>query len=345
MVLRRELETHRPGTATAWAYHNGGVTEKLPWQRRSKPLPEPHLTRLQARMAKGQSLEEAAEGVGLTLSLAKSVFIRSGLEIPKPIRRPKKRTPDNPERVARIVAARALGKSLRTIAEAEDLSASRINAILAVHAPSDRAGRIRRGNAWREQGALGKQIHAHLIKVDSAPASEVAAALGVTTAEVRKAVWPKDRHRLLGRRGPDQRFPDAAIIIGLQIMSLERGRLTYARGQVPVSAAWWDARRDPAVHPPSIHVRQRFGTWSNACRQAGIPLRNQVRPMGRSRRWTDEAIITVLREFLACGVGTSSGAYQEWSADRPDTPSLATVMLRFGGWIRARSLAFARPSP
>jgi hypothetical protein len=53
------------------------------------PLParEPHVGRIQARMAKGQTLEEAAEALHLPLWLAKAVFVRSGLPVPTPIRR------------------------------------------------------------------------------------------------------------------------------------------------------------------------------------------------------------------------------------------------------------------
>ncbi len=63
------------------------MTQRSSWNRRMVPLPEPHLARLQKRISRGLTLEEAAHEVGLTLSLAKSVFIRSGLPAPKPFRR------------------------------------------------------------------------------------------------------------------------------------------------------------------------------------------------------------------------------------------------------------------
>jgi len=43
-------------------------------------------------MARGESLEEAAEGLHIPLWLAKAVFVRTGLPVPKPVRR---RTPPN----------------------------------------------------------------------------------------------------------------------------------------------------------------------------------------------------------------------------------------------------------
>lgn len=61
-----------------------------------KPSREPHLTRLQARVAKGQTLEQAAEGLGIPFWLAKAVFVRSGLPLPTPPRHPPR---DRPERL------------------------------------------------------------------------------------------------------------------------------------------------------------------------------------------------------------------------------------------------------
>jgi len=233
-------------------------------------------------MAQGQSLEEAAEGIGLTLSLAKSVFIRSGLPVPKPWRR------------------RALGPAARR----------------------------------RE---LGKRIHEHLRRVDSATASDVAAALGVTNAQVRDAVWEQDRHRLLRRPTMGERYPDAAILIGLQIMAIDRGRQTYARGPVPVSAEYWDEHRDPLAHPPSTEVRKRYGTWLQACRAAGIPTRDHRKPTGPSRRWTDQQLVDSVTEFFAGGAGFTSDDFEEWTRERPDAPSIGTVVTRLGRWTQVRA--------
>jgi hypothetical protein len=261
------------------------VTERTPWNRRTKPLPEPHLARLQKAMGRGRSLEEAGEAVGLTLPLAKSVFIRSGLPVPKPMRRrPDLAGPVDPD--------------------------------------------------------LGRRLHDHLRRVDSATVPEVAQALGVTAGEVRAGVWEEDRHRLLPSLTQREHYPDSAIVIGLQLMSFDRGRKIYARGPVPVSAAYWDEHRDPLAHPPASEVRSRFGTWHAACRAAGIPLRNHSKPLGPDRRWTDDDILASLRTFFTAGVGDTSTAFQEWTSTRPDAPSLGTVLTRLGRWteVRARIL-------
>lgn len=55
-----------------------------PWRRSRRPTPEPHVARLQARVDRGRTLAEAAEEVGIPLWLAKAVFKRSGLPLPRP---------------------------------------------------------------------------------------------------------------------------------------------------------------------------------------------------------------------------------------------------------------------
>lgn len=264
------------------------MTDGPPWRQRRAPLPEPHLARLRRLTDQGSSLEEAAEAVGLTLSLAKSVFIRSGLPIPKPLRRSKARV-----------------------------------------APPVRPG-------------LGRRIHRYLDRVDRATVVEVAKALKVPTAEVRAAWWPVDKPRQLARRPRSEVFSDTAILLGLQIMSIDRGRRQYAQGRVPVSAAWWDAHRDPTVHPPAAYVRLRFGSWTKACERAGVPNRRQLRPAGARRRWSDAELAEHLRAFLASGTGISAAAYEAWSSGRPDTPSATTFSARFGSWTKAREAANAQ---
>jgi hypothetical protein len=67
--------------------HNGCVRSPSTGYRVRKPTPEPHVARLQARVAKGQTLAEAADSLGIPFWLAKAVFVRSGLPLPKPPRR------------------------------------------------------------------------------------------------------------------------------------------------------------------------------------------------------------------------------------------------------------------
>jgi hypothetical protein len=136
-------------------------------------------------------------------------------------------------------------------------------------------------------------------------------------------------------------YSDAAIVIGLRVKSVERGRQTGSRGMVPITAAWWDLYRDKSVHPPSPTVIRRFGSWTRACERAGVPTRDFVAPPGRVQKWTDEEILDAVREFLTNPrrKETSHAAYDAWSRLRKARPSGATVLLRFGNWGTARQKA------
>ncbi|MCW2598395.1 MAG: hypothetical protein JWM02_224 [Frankiales bacterium] len=259
------------------SYDNRDMTEQLPWRRR-QATPEPHLARLQQRMAKGESLEEAGAAYGLELWRAKAIFVRSGLPVPKPVRR---RKPRDDESVA-----------------------------------------------------LGRRIHTFLEQVDSARVSEVASALEVSNDQVRKAIWPQDKERILPTLSPEQRYPRSAVLIGLQAMSITRGRENNARGRVAVSAEYWDSHRDPQAHPTAAVVRLRFGSWRAACEAAGIPVHGGEK-LANPRRWSDEECLAAVTEFFAGGHGWGSAAYDVWSRPR-EVPSVATVMLRLGSWPELR---------
>jgi hypothetical protein len=72
-------------------------------------------------MARGQSLEEAAEGLGIPLWLAKAVFVRSGLPVPTPIRRrvaPNAQAQKDFHETAVLLALRLLSHELGAIAMA-----------------------------------------------------------------------------------------------------------------------------------------------------------------------------------------------------------------------------------
>lgn len=77
--------------------------------------PEPLIPRIQKRMAKGQTLEEAAEGLKIPFWLARAVFVRSGLPVPRPQRR--RPTPNGEaqkafEPMATLLALRLLSHEL-----------------------------------------------------------------------------------------------------------------------------------------------------------------------------------------------------------------------------------------
>lgn len=199
--------------------------------------------------------------------------------------------------------------------------------------------RHRRPRAEDER-ALGARIHSYLEREDNASTSQVAAALRTTRAKVLEAVWPQDEHRLRPALKPEQKYPTESILIALQAMSLARGRESQARGRVPVTASYWDAHRDPGVHPAASVVRARFGSWTAACEAAGVPVAesSRTKPI---RHWSEEECLAAVQEFFAGGHGWGSAHYEKWSRDR-DVPSVTTVLSRLGSWPKLRKRVLGR---
>jgi hypothetical protein len=70
-------------------------------------------------MDRGESLEEAAEGLRIPFWLAKAVFVRSGLPVPSPVRRrtaPNARAQKRFEETAALLALRLLSHELGGLA-------------------------------------------------------------------------------------------------------------------------------------------------------------------------------------------------------------------------------------
>ncbi len=246
--------------------------------------PEPHLGRLQARVARGQSLEEAAEALGMPLWSARATYRRSGLPLPKLVSR---KTPLPPE-----------------------------------------------------VEALGRQLHAQLKVIDSATPEDLAEQLQVTVEQVRGAIWPLDEPRLLGPLKRKDRYPDEVILIALQTMSVDRARQLGQPGRVPVTAGYWDAHRDPAIHPSAATLKVRWVTWRGASVAAGIPVHGGKGIDVPPRRWTGEECLAAVSEFFRGGHGWASYDYDEWAKDQ-NLPSAGTVIGRLGKWTVLREALLA----
>ena len=129
------------------------------------------------------------------------------------------------------------------------------------------------------------------------------------------------------------RYTAADIEAALRTMADERGR--SAGGPAPVSVGWWTAHRDPARHPTSARVIQRYGTWNDACRAAGIPVVERARS-GRTARWDAAACTGWVRAFLASDApGRSYVDFDRWLQGQPDGPSAQTVRNTLGSWSQA----------
>jgi hypothetical protein len=97
--------------------------------------------------------------------------------------------------------------------------------------------------------------------------------------------------------------------------------------------AWQRGRSDAAS--PALVIR-RFGSWIEACTQAGVAT-NKTR--STSRRWTEDDLVAVVAAYLRAPGSTGSFAdYSTWAKGQEGVPSGATLRQRFA-WAELKERA------
>lgn len=128
----------------------------------------------------------------------------------------------------------------------------------------------------------------------------------------------------VGRYDPrDKDFSDQDLIDALLAAREANGGTLTSQSY----RAWVD--RNPG-QPSGVTVANRFRTWSQACKAAGIEARSQDRKV----YWTWPRLIDAVRRFLAehPDERPTVAAYDAWASGHKDRPSLALVRIRFGGF-------------
>lgn len=106
--------------------------------------------------------------------------------------------------------------------------------------------------------------------------------------------------------------------------------LRGAAGGGSLSArAWREGRFSPSI----TVVVARFGSWSAACRAAGLEVGTVGVP--------DRELLAMVAEYLAAG-GNSARGYTVWAGDR-GAAGLSVLRRRFGSWSMVKRLAAPPP--
>lgn len=125
---------------------------------------------------------------------------------------------------------------------------------------------------------------------------------------------------------------------------------SVAIGGRPLSWARYEelVRSGQVEGPSGARVIQRFHTWADACRAAGI--RSGAPPKrDYTTRWTDDDMLALVVEYLADPA--ESGTYAGWdrwrARHRPEGPSAQTLRNRLGTWaqIKAEALRLDAAQP
>ncbi len=133
-------------------------------------------------------------------------------------------------------------------------------------------------------------------------------------------------------RTPD--YSDARILAAIAAAAAELGEPLTAGGYDT-----WQRRRSDAASPAL--VIRRFGSWVEACAQAGVAT-NKTR--STSRRWSDDDVVGIVASYLRAPGSTGSYAdYSAWARTQEGAPSGATLRQRLP-WavVKERATALDR---
>ena len=110
------------------------------------------------------------------------------------------------------------------------------------------------------------------------------------------------------------------LIIGLK-MAIEKGYIDlYVEGD------------------SKLVIEQVFGTWKEACEEAGVAYIASVRDLYEIR-WTNEELINQIAEFISTTESRSAESFDAWCRLDSSRASLGTVRNQIGSWSDSYELA------
>lgn len=237
------------------------------------------------------------------------------------------------ERAEQMCQLRAEGYSLQEIGVRFGLTRERVRQIIRDSGGPDsgQAAIARRARISRERAELRRRALALIAEHPGLTAQEVAAPLGATQAEVRSALGDEARRLLVARHRGAPVFSDAIILAHLREAAREAGQ--------PLTVRMYEDVRSGFGGASSALVLQRFGTWREACVQAGVQHGQPVRRNYR-RRWTPEQLAQAVAAYLRHdGTRGSFADYEAWARRTDGMPSGQTIRTHFGTWSAAKTAA------
>lgn len=226
------------------------------------------------------------------------------------------------------------GETLAAIAARYGLTRERVRQILRKFGgPDADAARQARAEA---QSAADAELRAAMLEwLHERPGQsrqDVAAHFGIPESGISRLLGVEALRLLIRRQPAEVQFTDDEICDLLAYIAEEEGE--------PLSADTYDSVYLEYGGPTSGRILQRFGSWNNACRAAGLET-NQGRP-SYTRRWTENDLVEAVAEYLQSpgNAGTYSG-YDLWARSTPGAPSAQTVRNVLGPWSAAKTSAQA----
>lgn len=298
----------------------------------------------------GARLSEIALAVSIPVSLVNTILSGAGVK-PMLVRRalreqrvkdvaatPRKGKRGVSDRDVSILELASAGVTYQEIANRFAISRERVRQIIAKHgvdAPKLIRGH-RRDLELELKNQLIERVAEWLREHPGSTIGEIGLALSISEEEVDSCLTKENRHMVLVETDPRERKGNQVRWSRNEILEAMR---TAARYESPLSYSRYDTiRTENAIDGPSaIRILQIFGTWSEACHEAGVQHGRRMRN-SYERRWSAHEMTEHLVDFLRQGSSGSIAAYDIWSRGKNVTGS-QTIRQQFGSWTEARNQA------
>jgi len=248
----------------------------------------------------------------------------------------------------KIIQLRKEGKSLDEIGRQSGLTRERVRQILKKLASDLDFREIRNEvqqkelNEFQEENiSIFRNIQANWDEYKFLKFQDLVRIFGVPEWRIRKSISPLQY--VYFSANEDQKIPQ--VWTDEQCLESLRNAATYA---FPITVTKYRKLLETGEisGPTPALYWQRFGSWVQACDQAGVEYGEAQREY--NRLWNDTELITFARRFMHARLDGkwSLEKYEEWRRlPEIEGPSMALLRLRLGSWSEIRVMALELQSP
>lgn len=245
---------------------------------------------------------------------------------------------DSGERNFEILHMRSSGNTLDSIGEVFGLTRERIRQLVRRfhNASSEIIELIKNERKAHVEESFQKAIETAVTEKGALTREDLAALLSVAPDEVMPLVPKKLRKFVYEEEREWTATPvwtKEAVITALQKASTYHFPLKISDYENLIAIG-------EVVGPSAVKVYHLFGTWSEACRIAGVESASAPN-REYNRLWNDQELISFVVRYLRDEQtsGTFAG-YSKWRAEQVDhVPSEALIRIQNGNWTSARNRA------
>jgi hypothetical protein len=235
-----------------------------------------------------------------------------------------------------MIEERVAGASNREIGEAVGMSAEAVRrSIMRAEGPDNEQVREERARRQAERTKEFRQsIREIVIENPGSGLSEIAQKAGVRPVEVRRHLTRLETKLVLdlGTSPKARTWSDEQLLQALQVASTRSSPLTISSYNALVA--------ENEIEGPTAQIMfLRFGSWREACEQAGVQC-GEVLHDNYASKWSEADLEALVVDFLFSPEHDGLlGEFESWLDEQDGAPSVPTFRSRLGHWDSMKQTA------